>query len=251
MPARARRRGAVRLVERGLVDEADAQLRGDLFQRCRHLERMRAAFQRAGTGDQSKRQAIAELGFADLDDGIGGGRHEFLGGDHETWPASGQPWRGWAASRNSFPFSRCALASEFCPRHGKKALPTHLPIKRREAERRKARSPGRISGCGARHVNECCHSSTLRARSPFGAPPRHLPRRTHPDIGSALSPALPETRRIRALPSATCLSLPRSAETGRCAGRAVTRGRPGAVCETARGNRTCSTFRSHPECALR
>ena len=149
---------------------------------------------------------------------------------------------GRAASRNSFPFSRCALASEFCPRHGKKALPTHLPIKRREAERRKARSPGRISGCGARHVNECCHSSTLRARSPFGAPPRHLPRRTHPDIGSALSPALPETRRIRALPSATCLSLPRSAETGRCAGRAVTRGRPGAVCETARGNRTCSTF---------
>jgi hypothetical protein len=56
------------------------------------------------------------------------------------------------------------------------------------------------------------------------------------------SPALPETRRIRALPSAACLSLPRSAETGRRAGRAVTRGRPGAVCETARGNRTCSTF---------
>ena len=124
----------------------------------------------------------------------------------------------------------------------KKARPTR-PNKMKGAERRKARTYWPCpAGPGARHANECCHSSALRARSPFGAPPRHSPRRTHPDIGSALSPALPETRRIRALPSATCLSLPRSAETGRSAGRAVTRGRPGAVCETARGNRTCSTF---------
>src|ERR1700734_1634637 len=41
------------------------------------------------------------------------------------------------------------------------------------------------------------------------------------------SPALPETRLCGALPRITCLSLPRSAETGRRAGRAVTRGRPG------------------------
>src|SRR5579862_4940096 len=87
-----------------------------------------------------------------------------------------------------------------------------------------------------------CGGGLIAARPPCGAPPRYSPRRTHPDIGSALSPALPETRRIRALPSAACLSPPRSAETGRSAGRAVTRGRPGTVCETARGNRTCSTF---------
>ena len=124
----------------------------------------------------------------------------------------------------------------------RKARPI-APIKRREAERRKARTylpcP---AGPGARHTNECCHPSALRARSPFGAPPRYSPRRTHPDIGSALSPALPETRLCGALPRSTCLSPPRSAETGRSAGRAVTRGRPGTVCETARGNRTCSTF---------
>ena len=31
------------------------------------------------------------------------------------------------------------------------------------------------AGPGARHANECCHSSALRARSPFGAPPRLSP----------------------------------------------------------------------------
>ena len=117
-----------------------------------------------------------------------------------------------------------------------------LPNKRREAERRKARiqRPHRRMRRAPRR--QMLPLAALRARSPFGAPPRHSPRRTHPDIGSALSPALPETRRIRALPFATCLSPPRSAETGRSAGRSVARGRPGTVCETARGNRTRSTF---------
>ena len=124
----------------------------------------------------------------------------------------------------------------------KKARPTASQKEGRRSAERRVRFLPCPAGPGARHANECCHSSALRARSPFGAPPRYSPRRTHPDIGSALSPALPETRPCGALPRSAYLSLPRSAETGRNAGRAVTRGRPGAVCETARGNRTCSTF---------
>ena len=73
MPRALLRAGAVRLVERGLVDEADAEPRGDLLQRRRHLERMRAAFQRAGPGDQRQRQRIAEARLPDGDDGVGGG----------------------------------------------------------------------------------------------------------------------------------------------------------------------------------
>ena len=52
--------GAVGLVERGLVDEADAEPRRDLLQRRRHLERVRAAFQLARPGDQRQRQRVAE-----------------------------------------------------------------------------------------------------------------------------------------------------------------------------------------------
>ena len=55
--ARALRAGAVGLVERGLVDEADLQPRRDLLERRRHFQRMRAALQRAGPRDQ--RQAAA------------------------------------------------------------------------------------------------------------------------------------------------------------------------------------------------
>ncbi len=54
MPRALLRAGAVRLVERGFVDEADAEPRGDLLQRRRHFERMRAAFQRARAGDQGR-----------------------------------------------------------------------------------------------------------------------------------------------------------------------------------------------------
>ena len=57
----------------------------------------------------------------------------------------------------------------------------------RSAERRVRFLPC-PAGPGARHASECCHPSALRARSPCGAPPRHSPRRTHPDIGSASVP---------------------------------------------------------------
>src|SRR5580698_10872717 len=34
----------------------------------------------------------------------------------------------------------------------------------------------------ARHADECCHSSALRARSPLGAPPRYSPRKSMPRL---------------------------------------------------------------------
>ncbi len=126
----------------------------------------------------------------------------------------------------------------------KKAIPiASLPKRGREVERQKARLPlPGPAGLGARHARECCHSPTLRARSPFGAPPRYSPRRTHPDIGSAPVPRFLRPGCLGRYPSPPVSSLPRSAETGRSAGRAEARSRPGTVCETARGNRTCSTF---------
>ena len=72
--ARARARGAVRLVERGLVDEPDLPPRRDLLQRLRDLERMGPALHLAGPGDQRERQVRAELRrerpAADLNDGV-------------------------------------------------------------------------------------------------------------------------------------------------------------------------------------
>ena len=56
--------GAVRLVERGLEDQADLQPRRDLLQRRGDLERMGAAFELAGTGDQGERQVGAEAAVA-------------------------------------------------------------------------------------------------------------------------------------------------------------------------------------------
>ena len=59
MPASA---GAVGLVERGLVDEADAEPRRHLLQPPRHVEGVRARFELAGAGDQRQRQVITEGG---------------------------------------------------------------------------------------------------------------------------------------------------------------------------------------------
>ena len=70
--ARRRGAGAVGLVERGLVDEADLQPRGDLLQRGGHFERMRAAFELAGPGDDRDRQIIAEFDRANGDDRCSG-----------------------------------------------------------------------------------------------------------------------------------------------------------------------------------
>ena len=74
------------------------------------------------------------------------------------------------------------------------------PNKRRGAERRKARTELPCpAGPGARHTSECCHPSALRARSPFGAPPRHSPvGLRQPAQPQAM---LPGTRVGRALPA--------------------------------------------------
>jgi hypothetical protein len=93
-------------------------------------------------------------------------------------------------------------------------------------------------------------AALIASRSPFGAPPAALARANASAVGSAPVTALPETRRGGRYPLPPISSLPRSAGTGRGAGRAGTRSRPGAVCETARGHRTRSASRSHPECAL-
>ena len=64
-PARAGSAGAVRLVEAGLVDEADAEPAGDLLQRRGHFQGMRAAFQLARAGDQRQRRVLREATRAD------------------------------------------------------------------------------------------------------------------------------------------------------------------------------------------
>ena len=60
-PAGACRAGAVRLVERALIDEADLEPGGDFLQRLRHFQRMGPALQHARPGDQRERQIVAEL----------------------------------------------------------------------------------------------------------------------------------------------------------------------------------------------
>src|SRR5579862_2403489 len=89
---------------------------------------------------------------------------------------------------------------------------------RRSADRRNCHVP--------RRANRCCHLfalgawARLRARTPTGAPPRHLWQRTN--AAAQLQPALPGTRRHRVLPasglSIQSSGLPR--RTGRSAGRA-------------------------------
>src|SRR6185437_6736069 len=78
-------RGAVALVERRFVNEGDAGLGGDLLQRRRHLQRMRAAFERAWTGDQRQRQIVAEARAADGDSAVGALIQTFI-------PRAARPW---------------------------------------------------------------------------------------------------------------------------------------------------------------
>ena len=58
-PAGARR-GAVGLVEGGLVDEADVQPPGDLLERSCGLQRVGAAFELAGPGDDRQPLGVAD-----------------------------------------------------------------------------------------------------------------------------------------------------------------------------------------------
>ena len=147
------------------------------------------------------------------------------------------------------PFSRCVCASEVC--HATARKPFGLPIKegRRSAERRAVR--GRIDGCGARHAGECCHSPALRARSPFGAPPRRSPGRTHPPLAQLQYRASWDE-------AATGVTLCRQSPVNRAPRRPVVvpvgRGPRAARAQFARpraGTALAPPSRSHPECALR
>jgi hypothetical protein len=62
-------------------------------------------------------------------------------------------------------------------------------------------------------------------------------------IGSAPDPRFLRPGCFGRYPLPPVSSLPSTSETGRSAGRSGTQSRPGAVCETARGHRTRSTFR--------
>ena len=119
---------------------------------------------------------------------------------------------------------------------------------RRSAGRRKRNRP--------HHTNRCRHPSALRARRA----PRTIRLHEPPASGAlafrrstaALARLLPLAFDFRpgflecagangsTLPDASAASTSR---TGHSAGRDDARSRPGAVCETARGNRTRSTFR--------
>jgi hypothetical protein len=111
----------------------------------------------------------------------------------------------------------------------------------------------------ARSRQECANlRNSSAARQRLGREPlafrrsaAALARANASAVGSAPVPAFPETRLDGCYPLSPVSSLPSSSETGRRAGRAVAQSRPGAVCETARGHRTRSASRSHPECALR
>src|SRR5262249_5528577 len=73
--------------ERGLVDEPDPELAGDLLESRGHFERVIAALERARARDQREWQPIAEARFADGDDRIGRGL------DIHRWrPCAGRLW---------------------------------------------------------------------------------------------------------------------------------------------------------------
>ena len=116
-------------------------------------------------------------------------------------PAARDPPPAGEGENKSPPFSRCVFASELCHATARKPF-QDLPKKegRRSAERR-VRFIGRARRSRRAPRGECCHPSALRARSPFGAPPRCSPvGRFRHRLSS--SPALPETRSQRALPAA-------------------------------------------------
>jgi hypothetical protein len=170
------------------------------------------------------------------------------------WIASAVP----CPARQTNSFSRCVLASELCepPRARKDRLPAHDPEQwrpafgqdhahkegRRSADRRTSHEPRNVSAARQRLGRE-----PLAFRRSAAA----LARANASAVGSAPVPAFPETRLDECYSLSPVSSLPSSSETGRHAGRAVAQSRPGAVCETARGHRTRSASRSHPECALR
>jgi hypothetical protein len=124
-------------------------------------------------------------------------------------------------------FSRRAHVPELCLRPRRKIVSP--PGTKEGAERRKA------------HANHCRHadrvrnaplvrvrggSAHFRGALAFRRSAAALARANASAVGSAPVPAFPETRPDGRYPLRSVTSLPRSAETGRRAGRAVARSRP-------------------------
>jgi len=106
-------------------------------------------------------------------------------------------------------------------------------IRRRNADRRNGRSPCR-TGTAAPPYGR---------RTSIGVPPRFLLRR--PNATAQLQSALPGMgARKRALSANRPVSVQRSSsQTGRSAGRAGTRSRPGAFSAEPHARRSCSAYR--------
>jgi hypothetical protein len=138
-------------------------------------------------------------------------------------------------------FSRCAFASESC--HATARKPVQLSSsKRREAERRQTHRGVRIAAASPRCWRKlsAVRRAPLRARSPFGAPPRHI---AGVATDSAPGRASWNHRMQSGGPSpAPVQRAPRSPitrRTGRCPKPPAR-----AVYRRARGNRPRSAFRS-------
>jgi len=113
------------------------------------------------------------------------------------------------------------------------------PNKRREAERRKAQC------LGAAPHNPMLPPDYARARQRAKRSPlasrrsaAALAKADASTFGSAPDPRFLRPGANGRYPCSPVSSLPRTAGTGRSAGRSGTQSRPGAVCETARGHRT-------------
>ncbi len=115
---------------------------------------------------------------------------------------------------------------------------------RRSADRRHP-TKLRTIGCGG---GPFLSPPPLAGRLGGGAPAFRrstaaLARPVATSIGSAPDPRFLRPGSFGCYPLSPVSSLPSTSETGRSAGRSGTQSRPGAVCETARGHRTRSTFR--------
>jgi hypothetical protein len=88
--------------------------------------------------------------------------------------------------RQTKSFSRCVFASELCkPRRARKSLPEG----RRSADRRTVHvRAAQTSVRELAHLICCAAAAHIASRSPFGAPPRHSPGRTHPPLAQLQFP---------------------------------------------------------------
>jgi hypothetical protein len=168
-----------------------------------------------------------------------------------TLPSMAIPPRDSGGGRCEQARSRGALRTRVL-RQERKLLMFRLQIKKGGGAPEGANRIGRTTrtdvatcprhGRGARHGRSAYTNHPLRARSPFGAPPRLWPRFL--GLGFRLQARFPGTRQFAGVTrprlSQSSGSTPRA---GRNTGGHDARSRPGAVCETARGYRPRSTFR--------